>query len=89
MSGVPDSDNLITTSEVASLLGRHQTTVLRMVARGLLEPVKKIDRAFMFRRSDIAALGGEEQTHETSLAPLASQACGGNARRPHTGADPR
>lgn len=54
-----DGDTLLTTREVASRIGKHQTTVLRMIGRGVLVPVKKVGQTFLFRADDIEALNTE------------------------------
>lgn len=54
-----DGSSLLTTAEVAQMLGRHVATVSRMVARGDLTPTVKVPGktgAFLFSREAVEAI---------------------------------
>lgn len=60
MSTTKESNpNLLTTREVAEMVGRNEATITRWVASGKLSPMHKgegIRGAFLFRRNDVHRL---------------------------------
>ena len=77
------ADGLLTTGEAADMLGKHRTTVARMVRRGVLVPALTIKAGFLFRLEDVVAhisgverhgaqrdaATGTPEPHETALPP--------------------
>lgn len=56
--------NLVTSGEVARVLGISRRTVAYMVSRGELEPAEKLDGpngAFLFTREAVEALAAERR----------------------------
>ena len=58
------TDNLLTTGEVAGMLGIARQTVWHRVQTGALVPVMKLtgNRGFLFKQSEIEALADEEES---------------------------
>ena len=48
-------DHLLTTAQTAEIAGLHQATIRRLCASGLL-PARRVGRAWVIRRQDIARL---------------------------------